>query len=213
MHRIAWEWPEGLARSNDKTEITGLLRAYAARGEAALRQLIDRVYPELHRIARRLMAPSSRGQTLNTTGLVHEVYLKGPYYINQESYEANKESGSYFQEAIDRAPDFALAHWGLAQYYSFLEWMGDPRDEMYSKAWAEVLRTLDLDARVNFAGDYFYIQDFGRAIEEHRSLLEAEPDIALAQILLGASLVEFGDFDEGIARLIKGMEIQGVRHR
>jgi RNA polymerase sigma factor (TIGR02999 family) len=46
-----------------------------AEGEAALRALFERVYDELKPLARKQLAASG-GHTLNTTGLVHEAYLK-----------------------------------------------------------------------------------------------------------------------------------------
>lgn len=62
--------------SSPHHEITELLRAHAAGDEAALRRVFALVYPELRRSARRRILSSRRGQTLNTTGLVHEAYVK-----------------------------------------------------------------------------------------------------------------------------------------
>ena len=62
--------------SQRKNDITQLLQAHG-RGEAgAFDQLMPMVYDDLHRIARRQLRRNRRGDTLNTTGLVHEVYLK-----------------------------------------------------------------------------------------------------------------------------------------
>jgi RNA polymerase sigma factor (TIGR02999 family) len=60
----------------DTTEITRLLGNYAAGDRAALDQLVPMVYDELRRIARRHLRRGARGVTLDTTGLVHEAYLK-----------------------------------------------------------------------------------------------------------------------------------------
>jgi RNA polymerase sigma factor (TIGR02999 family) len=57
-------------------EITCLLKAWGGGDEAALARLTERVYPELHRMARRYMKNEARGHTLQTTALVHEVYLR-----------------------------------------------------------------------------------------------------------------------------------------
>jgi RNA polymerase sigma factor (TIGR02999 family) len=57
-------------------EITELLRAFSAGDKQAFDQLVPLVYDELRRVARRQMRRTSPGQTLNTTGLVHEAYLK-----------------------------------------------------------------------------------------------------------------------------------------
>ena len=57
-------------------EITRLLRAWSNGDEAALAQLVERVYPELRRMARRYMKHERHANTLQTTALVHEVYLR-----------------------------------------------------------------------------------------------------------------------------------------
>ena len=57
-------------------EVTGLLQAWAFGDEGALERLMPLVYDELHRVAHRYMAAEQPGQTLQTTSLVHEVYLR-----------------------------------------------------------------------------------------------------------------------------------------
>lgn len=59
---------------SDPTSITVLLNA-AGDGRAGLDRVFDRVYPELKRIAHRILG-GDRGATLNPTALVHEVYAK-----------------------------------------------------------------------------------------------------------------------------------------
>ena len=57
-------------------EITQLLHAYAGGDRDAFDQLVPMVYDELRRIARNHVRRTNRGATLDTTGLVHEAYLK-----------------------------------------------------------------------------------------------------------------------------------------
>src|SRR5262244_1836418 len=57
-------------------EITRLLQAWGAGDESALERLMPLVYNELHWLADRYMAAEQPGQTLQTTALVHEVYLR-----------------------------------------------------------------------------------------------------------------------------------------
>jgi RNA polymerase sigma factor (TIGR02999 family) len=57
-------------------EVTRLLQAWRAGDDGALEQLMQIVYDELHRLARRYMAAEQSGHTLQTTALVHEVYLR-----------------------------------------------------------------------------------------------------------------------------------------
>jgi len=57
-------------------EVTRLLQAWRSGDEGALDQLMPLVYGELHRLARRYMAAEQTGHPLQTTALVHEVYLR-----------------------------------------------------------------------------------------------------------------------------------------
>jgi RNA polymerase sigma-70 factor (ECF subfamily) len=57
-------------------EVTRLLQAWGAGDEGALERLMPLVYKELHRLAHHYMAGEQPGQTLQTTALVHEVYLR-----------------------------------------------------------------------------------------------------------------------------------------
>ena len=57
-------------------EISRLLRAWGGGDRAALDQLTPLVYAELHEIAHRYMRRQPSGQTLQTSALVNEAYLR-----------------------------------------------------------------------------------------------------------------------------------------
>ena len=56
--------------------ITGLLTAWRAGDAGALEQLVDALYGELHRLARRCMAGERAGHSLQPTALVNEAYVR-----------------------------------------------------------------------------------------------------------------------------------------
>ena len=56
--------------------ITDLIRLARDGDEAALRQLFDAAYQDLHRLARLRLTSNTRGVLLDTTSLVHECYLR-----------------------------------------------------------------------------------------------------------------------------------------
>ena len=58
------------------TEFNHLLKAWSDGDPAALAELSRQVYDELRRMARRHMSGERRDSTLQTTALVHEVYLR-----------------------------------------------------------------------------------------------------------------------------------------
>jgi RNA polymerase sigma factor (TIGR02999 family) len=57
-------------------EVTSLLKAWSSGDQAALARLAERVYPELRLMARRYMKNERQANILQTTALVHEVYLR-----------------------------------------------------------------------------------------------------------------------------------------
>ena len=60
----------------ESPEITELLKAWGSGDAAALDQLTPLVYGELRRLARRYMRKERAGNTLQTTALVNEAYLR-----------------------------------------------------------------------------------------------------------------------------------------
>ena len=57
-------------------QITRLLQQHADGDSAALEELMPLVYEQLRRLARSQIARNKRYETLNTTALVHEAYMK-----------------------------------------------------------------------------------------------------------------------------------------
>jgi len=60
----------------DSADITGLLKAWGQGDQAALEELTPLVYAQLRAQARRYMRNERSGITLQSTALVHEVYLR-----------------------------------------------------------------------------------------------------------------------------------------
>ena len=57
-------------------EVTQLLLAWSAGDKAALDRLMPLVYSELRRLAKSYMRRERAGQTMQTTALIHEAYLR-----------------------------------------------------------------------------------------------------------------------------------------
>jgi RNA polymerase sigma factor (TIGR02999 family) len=60
----------------ESAEVTGLLKAWSNGDQTAMDRLASVVYEELRRIARRYLKNERPGNTLQTTALVNEVYLR-----------------------------------------------------------------------------------------------------------------------------------------
>jgi RNA polymerase sigma factor (TIGR02999 family) len=57
-------------------EVTRLLQAWSNGDESALEKLIPLIGAEMHRLAQHYMRKESSGSVLQTTGLLHEVYVR-----------------------------------------------------------------------------------------------------------------------------------------
>src|SRR5262245_7047367 len=78
--------------------ITTLLQAAQAGDAAAAERLLAVVYEQLHQVARARMAQLPPGQTLQSTALVHEAYLR---LVNRS--EVTWQSRQHFFFAAARA--------------------------------------------------------------------------------------------------------------
>ncbi len=66
----------GSMKVSSKQQVTLLLRAWSQGDKDALSRLYDLVYDELRRLARRYMSRENPGNTMQTTALVNEAYLR-----------------------------------------------------------------------------------------------------------------------------------------
>jgi RNA polymerase sigma-70 factor, ECF subfamily len=73
-------------------EVTQWLVAWGDGDQTALSKLIPLVYQELHKMAARYMRRENPGNSLQTTGLVHEAYLK---LVNQKNVQWQNRAHFY----------------------------------------------------------------------------------------------------------------------
>lgn len=119
---------------NPATDVTGLLLAHAGGQSGALERLVPLVYDDLRRMARAQARRGGGAQTLGTTGLVHEAYLRlvdqtraswrdrGHFFavcamamrqilVDQaRARQRQKRGGAAERVPLERAPDPAFAH-------------------------------------------------------------------------------------------------------
>jgi serine/threonine protein kinase len=75
----------------------------------------------------------------------YQLYVKGRYYWNKRTADDVKTAISYFNQAIDKDPSYAMAYSGLADAYGVLPvYGGDPRD-VTPKSNAAAEKALALD--------------------------------------------------------------------
>jgi RNA polymerase sigma factor (TIGR02999 family) len=75
-----------------KADITDLLVAHGAGQSGALERLVPLVYDDLRRVARAQLGRYRTGDSLNTTGLVHDAYLR----LVDQSRATFRDRGHFF---------------------------------------------------------------------------------------------------------------------
>jgi len=85
----------GLQQPAGRGELTSLLLAMQEGNPAAFDQLFSMAYQQMRVLARHRINASGRGLTLNTTGLVHETYLK----LSGSSVDGFENSRHFFAVA------------------------------------------------------------------------------------------------------------------
>lgn len=82
----------------------------------------------------------------------YELYLKGRHYWKQRNEEGLTKAIEYFEKALQKDPDYALAFAGIADAYSLMgEYSNISRRELFPKQMAAVNKALALDNRLGEA--------------------------------------------------------------
>jgi len=79
----------------------------------------------------------------------YQLFLKGRFFWNQGTEEGAKKSIEYFQQAIEKDPNYALAYSGLADAYDLaagFSWL--PPREAIPQAKAAALKAMEIDDQV-----------------------------------------------------------------
>ena len=113
----------------------------------------------------------------------YNLYTQGRHYLDEETPETIRKSQACFEQAIAKDPNYALAHAGLADSYSYLALYGlEPSREVMPKAREEALRAIQID---DAAGEghtalgivkLFSDWDFATAGQELRRAAELSPN-------------------------------------
>jgi RNA polymerase sigma-70 factor, ECF subfamily len=98
--------------SSPTHEITALLQAWNSGDDQALEKLTPLIYDELHRAAKRCLSRGQRGQTLQTTALINELYLR-VVDMNRVSWQ----NRAHFFAICARQMRWILTDWYRAKQY------------------------------------------------------------------------------------------------
>jgi TolB-like protein/Tfp pilus assembly protein PilF len=159
------------------------------------------------------VAKVAKNYTANTEA--YQLYLKGRFYWNKRTPESLRQAIEFYNQAIERDPNYALAYSGLAEtYVLFSSYSVASAKDSMPQAKAAALRALALDDSVAEAHtalgnylNYFELERSGSE-KEYRRAIELNPNYATAYQWLGAdNLVQRKRFDEAIAALRRAEEL------
>lgn len=147
----------------------------------------------------------------------YQLYLKGRFYWNKRTEEGMRKSLEYFQQSIERDPNFALAYSGLADAYDLLGASdasgGMEPNEAMPKAKAAALKALEIDdtlaePHVSLAHVlYYFDRDWTAAEREYKRALELNPNYPTAHQWYAVFLMSAGRFDEALAKNRRAQEL------
>ena len=144
----------------------------------------------------------------------HEAYLKGRYHWNKRMKVDLERSIEYFQQAIDKDPDFAMAYVGLAETYCVLaDWGFQSPKEMYPKAMETALKALEIDPALasvhatTGAVQWKFYYDHQKAEEEFKIAISLNPNYATAHQWYAEYLMDMRRFDEAITEIERALEL------
>ncbi|MBA3352717.1 MAG: tetratricopeptide repeat protein [Blastocatellia bacterium] len=144
----------------------------------------------------------------------YELYLIGRYHLNRSTDDGFFKGRDSFRRAIEKDPNYALAHAGLADAYNLLcGWGAVAPNEGYPLAKAAAVRALELDETLAEAHvslgvvRLFYDADWVGAERDLRRAIEINPNYSDAHWMYGYRLMLTGRFDEAEPFLKRGVDL------
>jgi serine/threonine-protein kinase len=150
----------------------------------------------------------------------YQLYLQGRHYFIRYTEQGLRKSIEYFERAIVKDANYAMAHVGLALAYAELGETGALRpDEAYRRGKEAAVKALALDSElgeahcvlafIKFVGDF----DWAGAEQEFKRALELTPGNADTYDLYGRLCLALERYDEAIAMLKRAQELDPLAHR
>jgi serine/threonine protein kinase/Tfp pilus assembly protein PilF len=144
----------------------------------------------------------------------YNLYLKGRYLWSQRTDFGFRKAIDYYEQAINKDPNYALAYSGLADSYSLMAaYKMMPQKEPFTRARAAAIKAVELDKTLAPAHTslalvrWLYDWDWESADREFRQALELDPQYPTASHWYGLYLSEMGRFDESLASINKALAI------
>jgi eukaryotic-like serine/threonine-protein kinase len=147
----------------------------------------------------------------------YQLYLKGRYYWNKRTPSDLQKSVPFFEQAIEKDPNYALAYSGLADAYALIPvYTNEQPREWMPKAKEAALKALALDDSLAEAHASLgqitenYDYDFVTAERELRRAIELNPNYATGHQWLGEHLSSMKRNDEAVAEIRRALDLDPV---
>ncbi len=156
--------------------------------------------------------PSAAGGTRDPEA--YQLYLKGKYYWDKRTEESLEKSKDYFNQAIAKDPNYAMAYVGLAQYYYVVpDYSPIANSDALPKARAAAEKALQLDdtlvePHAVLAGIHSGLFEWDGAEKEFRRALELNPNDAATHLWYALTLDQEGRSSEAIAHVKRAIELE-----
>ena len=146
----------------------------------------------------------------------YQLYLQGRYYWHKFTDEALIKSGEYFQRAIEKDPNYALAYAGLSDSYAAMAFFGQmPPKEAWRKSEEAAVKALAIDDALGEAHfalavvKAWYDWNWPGAEREFKRAIDLNPEFAGAEshALYAEILDATGRFDEAVAEAKRSQEV------
>jgi serine/threonine-protein kinase len=144
----------------------------------------------------------------------YQLYLKGLFYWNKRTAESLKTSIDYFNQAIEKDPNYAQAHAGMALAYVLLpEYSAATPADAIPKAKAAATKALQLDETLAEAHTALahalltFDRNLPESNREFQRAIELNPNYATAHQWYSNNLVVTKRFDETIAEGKRAIEL------
>ncbi len=143
----------------------------------------------------------------------YQLYLKGNYHRNKSTLEGLHRGVEYFNQAVARDPNYALAYAGLAGSYVALGIDYVSPSEAFPKAKGYALKALELDEALGEAHyalgavNFYYEWDWPAAQSELERTLELNPQAVETNACYLHSLDSLGKPEEAIAQVRRALEL------
>src|SRR5438093_6171459 len=143
----------------------------------------------------------------------YQLYLKGRFYWNKRTLDDFNRAIPYFQQAIDKDPNYALAYSGLADSYALLSVFEGPPKEWMPRAKAAAMKALALDDNLPEAHTSlaqiiaYYDWDFAGAEREFRRAIELNPNYATAHHWHAENLSSLQRHNEALSEIRRALEL------